>query len=64
MSYESWVYTIELTNGRVVTVNATRQYIAEGVLHLFYRSGPGVPYEEHAGSWPLTSILSWRRVER
>lgn len=60
-----WTYTIDLLggNGPPITVTATRQHIGEGALHLFTRSGPGTN-EVHAGSWPLTSIRSWKRVER
>lgn len=66
MKFEIYEYTIAYIagNGPPEQVTATRQHIADGVLHLFYKSGPGLFDEQHAGSWPLSSIRSWKRVEK
>lgn len=64
MTWESYTYRIEYTqgNGPPEKVVATRGVISDGVLHLFYRSGPGVAEEDHVGTWPLTSIRKWKRT--
>lgn len=53
--------TIEYLDGTEEEVkHATRQLVADGVLHLFKRNGEYVE-EEHLGSWPLGSVKKWTR---
>ncbi len=61
MSFEIYTVTITYSDGTSEQVKACRQHIADGVLHLFYKSGPGVAVEDHVGSWSLAAIRSWRR---
>lgn len=41
----------------------TRQYVGDGVLHLYSQSGEMVR-EQHLASYPLGSIKKWTRSER
>lgn len=55
---------IEFTDGTTETVPmTTRQYLGDGVLHLFQKNGDYVP-EEHLGSYPLANIRKWTKTER
>jgi len=44
------------------SIDITRVHISDGALHLFHKNGPGA-FEEHAGSYPLSSILRWKMNE-
>lgn len=61
MSFEIFTVTIAYPDGSTEQVRASRQHVADGVLHLFYKGGPGIAVEDHVGSWSLAAIRSWRR---
>lgn len=42
--------------------NVTNLRLYENCLHLSQRSSFGL-FEEHLGSWPLTSIRKWKKHE-
>ncbi|MFY1588976.1 hypothetical protein ACN267_31300 [Micromonospora sp. WMMD734] len=64
MRFEFRDVAIEFVDGEQETVSmATREYISDGVLHLFQKNGEYAP-ETHMGSYPLANIRKWKRTER